>query len=442
MRNVLNTKKSSYFPLVLSLLLYFWIYYKSQIVALGLKDYYYYSYFYFSYLLIALSIIFIFLNNNLKKYFYIITISIIFTLYLFETYIYLKNNFIIFDQKQKKELLNAKTDKRDLYEVLLNEKNIGNDDVTIRISPSKSFLKNSLEFLPLSGISKKKTFVCNENGSYSHFITDRYGFNNPDFVHNENSETEYLLIGDSYVHGDCVNRPNDIASQLRLFSKKSVISLGYGGYGPLLQYATMREYHPEKTIKIIWVFSESNDLVQIREEKNFPMIKKYLENELFSQNLKKNQKKIDNFYEEIISEEIKKRKNFKFKNNDDHDYFWSFMQIVKLVSVRKILMVEEMPFEDFKNIFIKVKKFAQDNNSELYFIYLPDYYRLKNINYSNRNYKEIKKIITNLNINFIDLAKFFKNKPDPLSIYPFELVGHFNEKGYREIAKQIYKQTK
>ena len=36
-----------------------------------------------------------------------------------------------------------------------------------------------------------------------------------------------MLIGDSFVHGGCVNRPNDIASVLRSLTNKSAINLGF-----------------------------------------------------------------------------------------------------------------------------------------------------------------------------------------------------------------------
>ena len=55
-------------------------------------------------------------------------------------------------------------------------------------------------------------------------VTMRYGFNNPD-TEWDKEEIEYLLIGDSFVHGACVNRPNDISSVLRNLSKAALINL-------------------------------------------------------------------------------------------------------------------------------------------------------------------------------------------------------------------------
>ena len=103
------------------------------------------------------------------------------------------------------------------------------------------FSAKLFHFFSLSGLSNSETIHCNENGYYSIYQSDRYGFNNPDNEWDK-KEIEYLLVGDSYTHGACVNRPNDIGSVLRNLSNKSVLNLGMSGNGPLIEYATLREY--------------------------------------------------------------------------------------------------------------------------------------------------------------------------------------------------------
>ena len=76
------------------------------------------------------------------------------------------------------------------------------------------------------------------------------------------NEIDFLLIGDSFTHGACVNRPNDIASNLRerFNNKKSVINLGWGGSGSLMQLAILKEYlNVKKVNNIIWIYYEYND---------------------------------------------------------------------------------------------------------------------------------------------------------------------------------------
>ena len=91
----------------------------------------------------------------------------------------------------------------------------------------------------------------NENGYYPIFISDRYGFNNPDSEWNFNN-IEITILGDSFAFDK--NRPNDISSELRKLSNKPVINLAYPGTGPLIQYATLREYLPIKS-KFIFGFT-------------------------------------------------------------------------------------------------------------------------------------------------------------------------------------------
>ena len=111
--------------------------------------------------------------------------------------------------------------------------------------------------------------------------------------------------------GECVNRPNDIASILRKLSNKAVINLGYGSNGPIIEYAALREYYPKNTKKILWLYSEINDLFDINEELKNKVLKNYFDNEKFTQNLKTKQDLID----EIVLNKIYLERNVKTKFN-------------------------------------------------------------------------------------------------------------------------------
>ena len=187
------------------------------------------------------------------------------------------------------------------------------------VPPTVHINRNNRIF-PLSGISHSKTIVCNENGYYSTYESDRYGFNNLNSEWDE-SKIEYLLIGDSYVQGGCVNRPNDIASVLRKLSKKSVLNLGYGGNGPLIEYATLKEYYKPSTKNVLWFYYEGNDFYDLDNELGDKTLKKYLNNSNFSQNLKNNQIQIDDINSKLINDtflgnklqNIKKNSKIKYK---------------------------------------------------------------------------------------------------------------------------------
>ena len=80
---------------------------------------------------------------------------------------------------------------------------------------------------------------------------------------------------------------------------------------------------------------------------------------------------------------------------------------------------------------------------DFYFIYLPEYPRYSNKNYSDQNYQKILKIIKKLDIQIIDVKKQVFDKMDnPLKLFPFGKDGHYNELGYRLIANEVFKSTK
>ena len=54
-------------------------------------------------------------------------------------------------------------------------------------------------------------------------------------------------------------------------------------------------------------------------------------------------------------------------------------------------------------------------------------------------FMKVKSIVEKLEINFIDIHKeVFEDKKDPLELFPFGIGGHYNVKGYREVAEAIY----
>ena len=78
----------------------------------------------------------------------------------------------------------------------------------------------------------------------------------------------------------------------------------------------------------------------------------------------------------------------------------------------------------------------------MYFVYLPQYIRYK-ITYDDTNYNLVKNIVTELKIPFIDIHKeVFEKEQNPLKLFPFELLGHYNVDGYKKVAETIYKFTK
>lgn len=421
--------------LLFSLSLLFYVTYQSEITYDGVRRDYYWKYQIISFFLILFSILTFYLNKKIKEYLIIISISFIFSLYLFESYLSFKfrpninNSFI-----EKK--IGKKIDRRTKLQIYEDLRKI-DKNVSIHIGPA-GYINDNNKIFPLSSLSNSKTIFCNENGYYSIFKHDRYGFNNPDETW-DNEKINYMLIGDSFVHGACVNRPNDIASLLRNYSDKSVLNLGYGGNGPLINYATLREYLAPNVKNILWFYYEGNDLKNLDSELSNKILKTYLYNLNFTQNLKYRQKEIDNLTKKMIQSELNILKNKYYKFNK---LKYEIKNFIKIYHTRSQFTPSPKPKAEFIKVMNLVNKTAKENGSKLYFVYLPEYKRYIK-NYNNESYLLIKNIISDLNIPFIDIhEEIFEKEENPLNLFPFGLPGHYNEKGYKKISKSLYKLTR
>ena len=171
----LLVKKFSSIILTISFLLLIYTFYKSEIIGDGNIRNYYKIYYIVSLILICFSIITFFINDIIKQYLIISGISLIVSLYLFEGY-------LTFKEQSKEQLYEKKTsnklDRRNKLEIY-EELKKNNKKITINYFPSFALKKNYSTF-PLSAISNSETIFCNENGYYSIYQSDRYGFNNPD----------------------------------------------------------------------------------------------------------------------------------------------------------------------------------------------------------------------------------------------------------------------
>ncbi len=314
----------------------------------------------------------------------------------------------------------------------------------------------NLPFLPLSAYSKEKIYLCNETGEHSYFVSDRYGFNNPDIVWEKNA-ADILLIGDSFVAGSCINKINE-NNFADIFRNKSLstVNLGFPGHGPLLEYATFIEYGKFlKPKKILWFYFEGNDFDGLNIEKQSDILKNYLKDK--SYDLKSKQKEIDNFlYQNEYSlydlekyEKNRIKKNIKFCN-------LSFQKIRNLIPFKEFkdfifksnnnqIKKKEFTKENFlifEEIISKTKKEVDKWNGELFFIYLPEYSRYKKIFIDHDNYNSKKRILDSVNknnIRIIDIhSDFFQINNDPLKFYPLRKGGHFNKEGIEKISQFIF----
>ena len=320
--------------------------------------------------------------------------------------------------------------------------------VVIDIPPS--LFNNNKNLIPLAGISNSNTIFCNENGYFSSYLSDRYGFNNPD-AEWDKKNIDYILLGDSFVQGACVDRPDDIASNLRK-KNYNVLNFGYATNGPLLQLASLKEFRPKNVKNVLWFFYEGNDLNDLEREKKSNILSNYLYDKNFSQNIKDKQDKVDSLSRSKFLEIEKINKKLSLKNNK---LKYKLLKFVRLDKTKKILFKKdslknadsgikkkvEFDYVLFESILLEAKRVSEIDKSNFYFIYLPWYYRYER-GIEAYSYDKIKKIVINNNINFIDMNNLiFEKEKFPLKYFPFRRFGHYNEIGYLKVSNEIIKKT-
>lgn len=248
-----------------------------------------------------------------EKYFikeiFLILLSIFFILYLLELFL------ILISYKDFKSIRSEKLQEKVNKFEILKELQANNKKIVINYSPPSEVINKKLKLHPLSGISNRLTIDCNENGYFSIFATDRFGFNNK----NNNwdlKNIDLLLVGDSFVNGACVNYKDTINGNLEKIKKDlKILNIAKGGNGPLSEYAALREYLPYMNPKkVVWFYFEGNDLDNLSDELRNSILSKYLNDFNFSQNLYYKQNLIDNYLIEFLKSELHNReKKFKKK---------------------------------------------------------------------------------------------------------------------------------
>jgi len=376
------------------------------------------------------------LREEVRVNILIVTISLLIGLYMAEGALH------FFSSSRTRVTTAAKLgiefDQRTRWEVIKSFKAKGLDAVPIVI-PRYLIEQGGIHYdgtvlFTLGGISKKTTVGGNEGGKYSIYQSDRYGFNNPDSEW-DSSNINWLMVGDSFTRGSTVQVGEEIAGQIRYLTNSTVINLGINGNGPLTELATLTEYAKSlRPRKVLWVFYE-NDLYDMHQEKSVPLLMQYLEDN-FSQHLMDRQEEIDRELKKLIDK--------------DTTYLLQKTQWLRLGALRtKIINITgsnepkkaNLKIDPlFSKILAKAKERTEAWGGKLYFVYLPSFSNFNEQNKSDLYRKKIEMIelVKGLSIPVIDTHhEVFSDHPDPLSLFPLRLGGHYNAEGYTEVAKAI-----
>ena len=445
--NINNGKKMDDYPiskwiarifLIGSTLLLIYTYYRSEIIWHGDQNVKYFKYYVISLASLFFWGIVLQLRQEIQANIVTVAISLVVGLYIIEGTLTIfglgqlnsrkieaaANLGVEFDKRVGVEVLN------DLLEDGVSAQ-MGGTRFSNLVDMYKSGDANSL--LLNAGVSKTISVGANEGGQFTIYQSDRHGFNNPDSEW-DSSKVEWLLVGDSFTHGITVKQGDDISGQIRYITKSTAINLGVGDRGPLVELAILKEYAEALQPKrVLWLYFEGNDFQDLLRNKEIPILMQYLQDN-FSQNLIDQQEEIDRSLKEHYA-------RAKAQAEIDLKY-----RMVRLYALRNMIgfdtgknVNESPPFPLFSKILTKAKDRVEAWGGRLYFVYLPSFSRYsETVDHDlYRKKSKVIELVRGLNIPVIDIhQKVFAIHPY-LALFPLQLNGHYNAKGYSEVAKAI-----
>ena len=332
-----------------------------------------------------------------------------------------------------------------------------------------SIIINGAELMPIAGIANKVVVLCNESGPYLTFKSDIHGFNNPPNAWDARP-MDIVALGDSYVHGYCAE--NNIVEIIRR-RYPATLNLGIEGNGPLVMLATLKEYAAALKPKVVlWFFFEGNDLSDLNTERKSSLLRQYL-TKGFSQGLISRQDEVDRHLISYV-DNVANKSNIRIKLEEisnmtrDAGQLLDFRRlkpvvenILRFTQLRSRLgLVYGVENESMQpseaampsrerlewlrsqtdmsyDILVEAKRTVDEWGGKLYFVFLPQYYRYAPKFPVGPDRDQVLAVVNKAGIPIIDIHESFKSHPDPLSLFPFRLVGHYNQEGDRLVAEQV-----
>ncbi len=297
------------------------------------------------------------------------------------------------------------------------------------------------EVLPLSGIANTLTVLCNEGGTYVTYESDEHGFNNPRGLWTPGA-VDIAAVGDSFTHGMCVSHQDNFVGRIRRAYPRT-LNLGMAGSGPLLMLAELREYLTALRPQVVlWVFVEGNDepsgndLIDLRAERNSPILMRYFWSDEFRQGLLDRQREIDRALDSYVARVSARGPSLGW-------------QIALLYHLRTALGLRggpprsdaysDLELDLFEQIILRAKTTVAAWGGTFYFVYLPDFSRYAGPGSAppNRDRDRILAFLRTAGVPVIDVHETFRRQADPLDLFPFRIRGHYNGRGHQLVAEAI-----
>lgn len=301
------------------------------------------------------------------------------------------------------------------------------------------------ELLPLTSPPNTTVVSCNESGRWMIYRTDEHGFHNPPGLWSGQA-SRLVLVGDSFVQGNCVPSDGNIAAWLGKLGDR-VLNLGVDGSGPLVELAILREYvEPLTPETVLWFYYEGNDLTKdLALEMRSETLMSYARDDNFRQGLVPRR--------DEVAARLKAYLDRRMPEAIDRVDEKRLVAAAKLVRVRGLLGLgpvslgvvaggAEARFALFHAILARAREAVASWGGRLIFVYLPEsdrYFGLGGPGEIRERVRErVMATVAKLELPVIDVARAFSSHPDPLALFQYP-GSHYNVRGYKVAAEAIQK---
>ena len=291
---------------------------------------------------------------------------------------------------------------------------------------------NESKFYPVSSLSNARMVVCKEDSGFLVIETDQFGLRNKRNDWREETY-DYVITGDSFAMGECVDDQNNIKGHLSRIGK-SVLNLGVSGNGPTVNLMALKTFTQKiKAKQVVWIFFEGNDLSDLKAEMSSPIFSEILDRTVNIEP-RENVRRVDDLYKTFYARKVDSPLSCDdllmriyrvgrtaFKLDQTFAVLKSSLRSVLSTSESKgsnnsiLEMRPSFATVDMLPAYLKVVRRAheyaqQSLDADFLFVYIPDPYRYKadqsqtELAIKNR----ILESVGDMNIEYVDFDEYIK----------------------------------
>jgi hypothetical protein len=292
--------------------------------------------------------------------------------------------------------------------------------------------------VPLSNVSNANVVECNEGLGYFQFRSDEHGFNNPPGV--TSGAVDVAVVGESLALGHCVLSGKSVVDLVRERHPRTA-NFSVAGARVLSQLATFREYvEPLQPSTVLWFVNVN--FADPREEEDQPMLRKYLADPSFSQNLRERQDEVDSVVRDIVIPAILQSDQ---ALGNELERPVPLSRLVKFREVRSLMDLgpalrrpgPPVRLPHFDRAIHLAARTVTSWGGRLIVVVLPTYALSMGQRASVARYDAVMAVLGASTLQVVDGPALFAADEDVRGLFTLRIENHPNERGHALLANEI-----